>query len=280
MKLSKKTRELFDEYEYESYLTTPEQCMEMLDEYGIAIIPGILDEDECNHIENSTWSHIEKTTTIVRNNVDTWTTGYTDLHKYKMTHEQFVWDVRQNKSVANIFAEYWNCPIEELLVSFEPAIVEFPPEYTNQGWFKKIKFKQNPHRNIKMIRGYITAVDIHRGDSTICIVEKSDKSDDLGIHRRIHCLRGDLILWDNTLLHCDVGAIQGRKCANMRMGINLCYYPRNMTDKITIKRKKKHYTHLRATTHHPVNYEFVEKRREDEMTHPTLSPIGQLLAGF
>jgi hypothetical protein len=272
MKLSKKTRDVLEEYEYESYMTTPEQCADMLEECGFCIIPGILNDNECIQYESDFWNYLEKTSSssekpITRNHPETWTSNPIE----KIGHEQFVWDIRQNESVAKIFADYWKCTIENLLVSFEPASIEFPPECTNRGWFKKTKFSK---KSDKMIRGYITLVDIDRGDSTFCFIDKSSET-----QKRIRCLRGDMILWDNTIMHCETGPIEGRKFVNVRMGINLCYMPRSATDDKTIKRKKKHFTHRRVTTYPPVNYDFVENRVESDLI-PVLSPIGQSMAGF
>jgi len=273
MKPSKKIRDILEEYEYESYLTTPEQYMDMIEEYGFAILPGILDSDECDCIETGIWNYLEKSShtreiPIERNLPNTWKLDHID----KPTHEQFLWDVRENETVAKIFADYWKCHIKELLVSFESASIEFPPETTNRGWFKKTKFLK---KSDKMIRAYITAVDIDRGDSTFCFINKSSE-----MQIRIRCLRGDMILWDNTIMHCETGPIEGRKFVNVKMGVNLCYMPRSMTDKKTMKRKHKHFIHRRVTTYEPVNYELVGNRIEAIDTHLVLSPIGQFMAGL
>lgn len=37
-------------YEYEKYVTSKEKLRETLEEYGVAIIPNILDEKECDNI--------------------------------------------------------------------------------------------------------------------------------------------------------------------------------------------------------------------------------------
>ena len=41
--------------EYERYITTPENLKETLQEYGVAIIPGVLNPEECSQIASGMW---------------------------------------------------------------------------------------------------------------------------------------------------------------------------------------------------------------------------------
>lgn len=267
-----------EEYEYEFYLTTLEQCMDMLDEYGVAIIPGILTDEECASFENGFWNSLEKSS-IDRNKCDTWL----NIPKNKIAHEEFIWNIRQNSAILPIFASYWNCSPEELLVSYEPTSITFPPEITKKGWGKSPVFRRE-NKKEKMIRAYATAKDINRGDATLTFIEGShrnnhqDPTNDM-MRRRIRCLAGDLILWDTSILYCETGPVQGRKHATFQMGIHLCYYPRTNIKPIVLKRKKRNYVEGRITTYHPIDYRLV-KEEVSSADSFLLGPIGQLLAGF
>ena len=42
-------------YEYEKYATDLEGLKSTLDKYGVAIIPSVLDEKECNNMVSGIW---------------------------------------------------------------------------------------------------------------------------------------------------------------------------------------------------------------------------------
>ena len=39
-----------DSYEYQRYVTTKEKLKETIDKYGVAIIPGVLNDQECDNM--------------------------------------------------------------------------------------------------------------------------------------------------------------------------------------------------------------------------------------
>ena len=43
-------------YEYEKYLTTPENVKDTVLKYGVAIVPSVLDESEIEDMKNGMWS--------------------------------------------------------------------------------------------------------------------------------------------------------------------------------------------------------------------------------
>ena len=48
LKSDNKKSSLMDEYEYERYIATPDNMTEVLAKYGVAIIPSLLTEAECD----------------------------------------------------------------------------------------------------------------------------------------------------------------------------------------------------------------------------------------
>jgi len=136
------------DYEFERYIATPDNVKEVLNYYGVAIIPNILNEEECNDMNNGMWEtleHITQTWTkpIKRDNPESWR-GMQQLYpKHSMLlqhwgvgHSQYVWNVRQNPKVVEIFAKIWDCEKEDLLVSFDGVSYSMPPEQTRLGWYK------------------------------------------------------------------------------------------------------------------------------------------------
>jgi len=65
------------EYEFEKYITTPENIMETINKYGVAIIPNLLNDEECCEMASGMWDTLETISQtweepINRNNNSTW----------------------------------------------------------------------------------------------------------------------------------------------------------------------------------------------------------------
>lgn len=43
-----KRNSIMDEYEYEKYIATADNVMDVINQYGVAIIPSLLNEEECD----------------------------------------------------------------------------------------------------------------------------------------------------------------------------------------------------------------------------------------
>jgi len=159
------------DYEYERYVCNADNLKETLEKYGVAIIPSIINEEECKKMRDGMWESIEHITqnfdkpvikkvinkddieeeiivwkpipAIKRDNVETWK-SFTQLYplhsmllqRFTLSHAQYYWDLRQNPVIVNIFANLWDVKPEELLVSFDGLSLHLPPEKTDRGWFR------------------------------------------------------------------------------------------------------------------------------------------------
>ncbi len=178
-------------YEYEKYITTKETLKETLEEFGVAIIPSVLNPDECEELLNGLWNffeHITKNweTPVSRHNTDSWKQIYSlyPIHSmlfqhWNIGHSQAVWDARQNEKIVDIFSHFWNCENNDLLVSFDGASFHVPPEFTSRGWNRFSPWfhtDQSYTRNeFECVQSWITAVDVEDGDATLAIMEGSHK---------------------------------------------------------------------------------------------------------
>ena len=59
------------------------------------------------------------------------------LQHWKVGHSQFIWNLRQNPKIVNIFAKIWDCKQDELLTSFDGASFHLPSEITKREIFAK-----------------------------------------------------------------------------------------------------------------------------------------------
>lgn len=133
-------------YEGEKYYCNIDDINDTLKKYGVAIVPNLLNDIECNEVVNGMWDYLEHITKkskfkIKRYDNKTWR-NYTKLlfkHSMLMQHwnigqAQYIWNLRQNKKIVDIFAKLHNVNSDELLVSFDGSSVHFPSEITKIGW--------------------------------------------------------------------------------------------------------------------------------------------------
>ena len=180
-----------DEYESEKYYASSENVKEVLDKYGVAIIPTVINKNECSEMKNSVWNFFEHITKnwknpIQRSNIDSWKEIYKLFPMHSMLiqyfgigHCQASWNLRQNEKIANIFAKIWNVEKEDLLVSFDGMSFGLPPEQTNRGWFRGNTWYHSDqsytNSDFQCVQSWITGRDVKRGDATLAFMEGSHK---------------------------------------------------------------------------------------------------------
>jgi len=173
------------------YNCTKETVDEMLEKYGVAVIPGVLDEFECNAMAFGMWNFLEHATSkfdvpIKRDDPATWKSikhlwpqhGMLIQH-WGIGQAQMSWNLRQNPKIVDVFATIWDTRPEDLLVSFDGASFGMPPEVTNLGWNRgngwlhcDQSFTRN---NFECVQSWVTAYDVRPGDATLTFIEGSHK---------------------------------------------------------------------------------------------------------
>jgi ectoine hydroxylase-related dioxygenase (phytanoyl-CoA dioxygenase family) len=319
-------------YECEKYVTTPEKLKETIDTYGVGIIPDVLNKEELLGMRNGMWDYLEHVTQkfekpISRNDEKTWV-EYVKmfpkhsmlLQQYGVGHSQFVWDVRQNPKVVDIFSKLWETSNENLLTSFDGASFHFPPEITKRGWYRKTWYHTDQsyfRPDFECVQSWVTAYDVNEGDATLAFMECSniyhkqfqdhfqikDKSDwykhteieqkfyeDKGCEeKRIKCKAGSMVFWDSRTIHCGTEAQKIREKQNMRNVVYVCMVPRNLASEASIRKKQKAFNELRMTTHWPHKPKLfpVNPRtygaplpNVTQVEKPKLTQLGMKISGF
>ncbi len=178
-------------YRYDEYVTTKENLRKTLEEFGVAIIPNILNQQECNEMKEGMWNYLEHLTQkfdvpINRNNPQSWRSLKLLYPKHSMLiqewnvgHNQMTWNLRQNPKIYEVFSTFWNVQPRDLLVSFDGNSYHMPPESTNLGWFKGnnwLHCDQSYLRNdFECVQSWINAFDTNEGDATLTFLEGSHK---------------------------------------------------------------------------------------------------------
>jgi ectoine hydroxylase-related dioxygenase (phytanoyl-CoA dioxygenase family) len=283
-------------YEEERYLTTVEGVRETVAKYGVAIVPDILDKGELKSMRNGMWDFLEhitqnETLPISRWNTKSWREFSKLYPKHSMLlqnwqigHSQYVWDIRQNPKVAEVFSKIWECEPDDLVSSFDGASVHFPPELTRKGWFRKLWYHTdqsflNPEFNC--IQSWVTAHDVNEGDATLSFLEGSNKfhsefqkefhitdksnwfklSDEekhipfyksLGCEeKKIKCKKGSMVFWDSRTIHCGSEPLKNREKMNMRNIVYICMMPRSLATPSIMKKRIKAFEEVRMSSHWP-----------------------------
>ena len=168
----------------ENIITDIENIKNTLDEYGVAIIPNILDKEECSNFESGMFDYLEHVTQkfevpIDRNNPETFKEWYKLIPKHGMLqqhfwigHAQFNWDLRMNPKLINVFKNIYDT--DDLLVSFDGASFAPPHEITKRGYYKNnnwLHVDQSYLRNdFECIQSWVTAKDVNEGDATLTVL--------------------------------------------------------------------------------------------------------------
>jgi hypothetical protein len=304
----------------DSITTTLENLKITLDTYGVAILPSVLSDEECTIMLKEMWDFFEHITgnKLQRNEKTTWREFYKlyPLHSmlvqyYSIGHAQFAWNLRQNPKLISIFAKLYDCPEDDLLVSFDGSSFHLPPEVTRRGWFNN-KWLHTDQSFLDetsyCIQSWVTAVDINEGDATLVVLEKShlfhkqfgqeyekkSKDDWYKLtedeiewyktvaecqEKRIQCPKGSVVLWNSKTIHCGVEPLRTRESENIRAVCYLCYQPKTLLTtkkelEKCLKKKQKAFAELRTTTHWPLKAKlFAKNPRTYGGEVPKIQPI-------
>ena len=124
----------------EKYMCTLETLKETLNKYGVAILPSVLNEEDCQKMMDGMWDFLENATKKLeipmdpkkatkkleipmdRKNPSTWKQMVHLWPLHNMLIKQFgigqcqmLWNVRQNPKVGQGFTKIWDAPMEDLL---------------------------------------------------------------------------------------------------------------------------------------------------------------------
>ena len=292
------------EYEYEKYIATKDDVKIILDTYGVAIIPNILNEEECQKMNDGMWNTLETLTElwetpIKKDNPESWREMKYLYPKHSMLiqnwsigHAQYLWNIRQNPKIVEIFAKIWKCEKEDLLVSYDAVSYHMPPETTNLGWYRGNDWfhcdQSYLDSKFKCVQGWVTGYDVNEGDASLSILEESNDyhkefQEKFGIEekddwyklnenetefyikeknclpKRIKCPKGSLVLWDSRTIHCGSEALKTREKPNFRNVAYVCYEPRKNSTEKMLEKKRDAFNNKRMTSHWPCKVKLFPK---------------------
>jgi len=163
-------------YDYDQVVTD-------LEEKGYAILPGVLDEKECETAINDIWKWLEGLGTgIKRGDKKTWASKnwppniHGIIQHLRIGHTEFAWKVRANPNVYKAYSKIWGT--KKLLASYDGVCVMKPPEITRR-WNKQRKWYHTDQTlrdsRKKCIQGFVTLENMSSDDGTLCVLAGSHK---------------------------------------------------------------------------------------------------------
>lgn len=166
---------------------------DVLQEHGVAILPGVLSPEECDDNLQHVHRFYENLTRKMKKpyNHEDPSTYKTlgELHKlhsmlfqsYGVGQCQGSWNVRQNPKIFEAFKTLWQD--EDLLTSMDGLSYQIAPERVpgnraDSGFFKNTWFHtdQSYSRNdLECIQGQVPLLDVAPGDATLMVLEGSHR---------------------------------------------------------------------------------------------------------
>ena len=179
------------QYGNEGYIAENiDQVLEILKDKGVAVLPNVLNEAECQAMNDGMWDTAEYLTSglripVKRNEPDTYNSLF-DLNlnhggliqHHQWGHAQYVWDVRQNPKVAEVYNKLYG---DDLLVSFDGVNVSLGNVMSGRkrGFFRGKSWLHTDQRpsdsTFKCVQSWVTANDINVGDATLRFLSGSHK---------------------------------------------------------------------------------------------------------
>jgi len=277
------------------FWTTKEKLKETLEKFGVAIIPKVLSDVEVGKMNSGVWDCLEHVTQDLdlpmnRKDESTWRTYFElaplhgMMHKHwQVGHAQFVWDLRQNPKVVDVFSKLWEVPPEDLICSFDGFSFLLPIQKMNRGYERKTWFHcdQSYLRNgFESIQSWVTGYDVVEGSATLrCfagshkyhadvqkefkIEDKADwfkatdemlefylKKEDVE-DVRIQAPAGSMVFWDSRTIHygCRPGKDEKSEGSSFRNVVYICMHPRALANEKILAKRVKYFNEKRMTNH-------------------------------
>ena len=256
--------EMMLRYKCKEYMASGLDDMKLkLRTLGVCIVPDVLSADECHRMSRGIWQWLEKKTAafetpIRKHDYESWSQFAPEfypkhsmlLQHWDIGHAPFVWEVRSNPKVMEVFEHLWGVLPSDLISSFDGASLHFPHEVTGKGfyrgnnWLHTDQSYQRP--GFECVQSWVTAKEVREGDATLAFIPRS------------HLLHGEFGArfgqGDNKDWVKMTGAsepLRTRPRANLRQIVYVCMTPRRFCSEKMLKKRIDAFKAGRMTSHHP-----------------------------
>ena len=252
-----------------------------LEEKGYTVLSNILNESELNNTDKLFWEMMyELNPNIDPENRNTWnnktfpgefSTGISGY--YGMCQSDYAWDIRCNKVIQDIYANYHSVEIDDLCCSMDCVNIMFDYKNKKKSWLHRDQAWWLEHGDTLSLQGFYSRYSVGTEDSGFVCVPGShklkytqdkgkrhyvvlDENDDL--HKsavKILIPENSLIIFNSKLLHCNQSGtknrgntIEGKPQLN-RVGVYVSYWPKSLRTSTVLRNKKELYKKGQGTSH-------------------------------
>ncbi|KZL63251.1 phytanoyl- dioxygenase [Colletotrichum incanum] len=255
---------------------------------GFAVIPSVISRDKAAQYQKQAFAWLQSfdNPALDLAKAATWTpenlpfiSGINTFNHYGVVHEKFMWDIRQEPGVIDVFAKVWDT--DKLIVSFDALNITLPrrPDHVPRAKWPHVD--QSPYREgLQCVQGIVNLSTAGPEDGGLTVYPGSHKITEPffrehtdraqwtrkdffnytpeqiawfeGQGYREHKViaePGDLIIWDSRLIH--YGAEPTAKSDTIRTITYVSYAPASFATKEALDAKKEAFEKWLATTHWP-----------------------------
>jgi len=270
------------------YIENIIKAVEHVKEHGWGVVKGALSKEKTEAAVDAMWTWIENLDSkgvIDRNDPDTWKSSNWPSHKhgifqnYGVGHQQFVWDIRTEPRIIDIFEKIYNT--RKLLVSFDGFNLSKIEGKTHSNPWPHVD-QGGKDSSFKCIQGLVNLLPNGPDDGGLFVYDGSFKlhksffekhpnrihpsdwvkfSDEEMAHyseckpTKITCDPGDFLLWDSRTVHYAAPP----RGESLRMAVYVCMQPASLANASQIKKKQEAFKDQRTTNHYPANVKLFPK---------------------
>lgn len=255
---------------------------------GFAVIPSVIPRDKAIEYQKRAFDWLKSfdNPSLDLDDPSTWTpdnlpfvSGINTLNHYGVVHERFMWDIRLESSVVDVFSRVWGTG--ELLVSFDALNITLPrrPGHVPRGQWPHVD--QSPFREgMQCVQGIVNLSKSGPEDGGLTVWPGSHKVTEEFFRERtdreqwsrkdffnydqgqiawfeergyrehkVVAGPGDLIIWDSRLIH--YGAEPTADSDTIRTVTYVSYAPASLASEEVLEAKRSAFGKWLATTHWP-----------------------------
>jgi ectoine hydroxylase-related dioxygenase (phytanoyl-CoA dioxygenase family) len=257
-------------------------------DHGYAVVPSVISKEKAAAYQNAAFDWLKSfdNPDLDLANPATWTpenlpfiSQINTFNYYGVVHERFMWDIRLEPGVVDVFARLWHT--DELLVSFDALNITLPrrPGHVPRGKWPHVDI--SPYREGQTcVQGIVNLSHAGPDDGGLTVYPGSHKLTETYFQQhtdpsswmrkdyytytpeqiawfaeqgfkehKVVAAPGDLIIWDSRLIH--FGAEPTEKSSTIRTVTYVSYAPVSLASEETLATKRRAFEQWMATTHWP-----------------------------
>ena len=299
-----------------SPLTTLQNLTNTLEEHGVAVLPNVFREVECEYVKNCTFEYLAKNHGVKepQDFERLHPVGGGIYHSYGISLIKEVLDMKTDERVENIFKTIWNG--EDVTMSLDGINIGPPAIHLKPG--NKFEVPAGFHtdqsslkREKCCVQAFLNLEHTEDGDGCLSVLKGSHNFHaqffdhfKLVVHKdwflinqnhydwfiskgcewvKILAPKGSMILWDSRTIHKATTPMFNRVHEDRwRFVIYVCYTPARLQSDEDTRKKKEAYVHNMCTSHWPYNVRLFPKRNDDTKINKLkdLTPRHKKCLGF